>query len=839
MKILTPAVLLVAALLAQTDDFLKAIQDRDVAKVKQLLMADPKLVHKRYGNNYTPLHIAANNGYTEVARVLLDAKADVNARADDDHTPLYVAMFNAHEKVTALLLERGADVNARTKFDQFTPLHRAAQHNNTAIVKMLLAKGADPDGGWKEKVSNPAYAPLHFAAGEGNIDVARLLLAKGSRVNAMRFGFRRTPLYDALEHRDKDMVKLLLAKGADPEADNSFGEALRWGQRDVVEWFLAKGIDGTQADWLVSAVASGKKDIVELILARGGDVNRLDRAGTSALVLAARLGHTELVELLLEKGADPTRADSQGFTALHEARTKKVAGLLLTKGAKVNARANNAKTPMYYAVQRGDLETAAFMEAKGADHDLFTLAALGRVDELQKELLIEKLPKDLGFNELSPLHLAARHGKVKAAEVLLAKGAKVNEATWNGYQPLHQAAAAGQVAIIELLLEKKADINAKGGASAYEPRAATPLEMALNHGQVEAVVLLRKAGALPKLDGPKELARWLAVAGQKRHLGLIKYLVDEGAALDAKIPPDDRTVLHVAAAVGDIDLLKYLVAKGIKIQDKTPAGHNALHFAVEGGHKAMVAFLLDKGVSVKDTAYPPLHTAVMRGDLEIAALLLARGADVNQVFTSVVESTALGEAARAGKLEAVKFLLTKGADVKKDPAALHRAAFHGHAAIVALLLERGLAVDAFLPDGFELYYFPFQRRIPILAVFVEKDKTKFKGQRSAIFIRELNGEDQVAVIGGQPLQAAIAGRQAAVVDLLLKKGAKADVRFPDGSTPLHLAAMLDDVATVKLLLASGVDVNVRNQAGKTALQCAMEYEADEVAALLRKHGAKE
>jgi ankyrin repeat protein len=83
------------------------------------------------------LHFAAEEGRTDVAKLLLARKADVNAGNNINATPLHLAALNGHNDVAKLLLACGADVNSQeSKFGQ-TPLHFAAERGHTDVVEML------------------------------------------------------------------------------------------------------------------------------------------------------------------------------------------------------------------------------------------------------------------------------------------------------------------------------------------------------------------------------------------------------------------------------------------------------------------------------------------------------------------------------------------------------------------------------------------------------------------------------------------------------------------------------------------------------------------------------
>lgn len=116
----------------------------DANRLRELLEANPQLVHAYSHDGWTPLHLAAHFGHRQAVELLLEDGADPRARSRNDlyNTPLNAAVFGRQVDVARLLLERGADVNARQK-GGWTPLHRAAYLGDEAMVTMLLEAGAD------------------------------------------------------------------------------------------------------------------------------------------------------------------------------------------------------------------------------------------------------------------------------------------------------------------------------------------------------------------------------------------------------------------------------------------------------------------------------------------------------------------------------------------------------------------------------------------------------------------------------------------------------------------------------------------------------------------------
>jgi len=108
-------------------------------------------------SGWTPLHYASFSGRDEIAKILIEHRADVNAKASSGLTPLHFAVKNGDEKVSQTLIEHRADVNSKTNKGR-TPLHYAAWSGKDEIVKILIEKGADVN-----KKANDGWTPLDYA----------------------------------------------------------------------------------------------------------------------------------------------------------------------------------------------------------------------------------------------------------------------------------------------------------------------------------------------------------------------------------------------------------------------------------------------------------------------------------------------------------------------------------------------------------------------------------------------------------------------------------------------------------------------------------------------------
>jgi len=125
-------------------EILKAVKSGSVGSLRQLLARDASLVRVRDKDGSTPLHWAAWKGHREVARLLLDAGAEVNARNKNRHwgtTPLHAAAHGNQVDVAKLLLARGAKINAKNLHSR-TPLGETTFHKATAVAALLRENGA-------------------------------------------------------------------------------------------------------------------------------------------------------------------------------------------------------------------------------------------------------------------------------------------------------------------------------------------------------------------------------------------------------------------------------------------------------------------------------------------------------------------------------------------------------------------------------------------------------------------------------------------------------------------------------------------------------------------------
>jgi ankyrin repeat protein len=271
---------------------------------------------------------SADEGYTEVVKRLIEAKADVNAANKIGRTALMVASKYGRTEVVKLLIDATADVNHAEK-EGWTALMWASQKGHTEVVKLLIAAKADVNAADKDGETSLMRASLR-----GHIELVRILLAAGARVNTDTEGTLLNILCRKGWEEDEEneegnshkQIRLLLSYGAksvDIENDPRIGLETKEIIADIrksIPWLVgiqekesfeimvdtniaqAKTEEGYTS--LMAAVERGDIDLIKRLLSQGAPINAKDRAHRTALMLACQKGNKEIVQCLLDGGAD-------------------------------------------------------------------------------------------------------------------------------------------------------------------------------------------------------------------------------------------------------------------------------------------------------------------------------------------------------------------------------------------------------------------------------------------------------------------------------------------------------------------------------------------------------
>jgi ankyrin repeat protein len=372
-------------------------------EIVELLIAKGANIDASTKDGITPLYEAARMGNSNVADVLISHGANLNAKSKSGYSPLFIAILSGKKDISEALISKGADVNSRDNKGN-TPLHAAAYKGYKDIAELLVAKGADVNARGGDEIT-----PLYQASMSGNVDMANFLIAHGANINAKsKSGY--TPLLVASSNGDKDVVDLLIAKGADVNAkDNQGNTSLFW----AIKTFFAmspenlkiKSANDQQKLMAIKKQVKGEwREVAVLLIKHGADV-AITVNDATPMYVAALMGDKDLIESLADKGADPSNGGGAGETPLHAAIAEGHLGaakLLIGKGADVNAKnTRSGRTPLHFLASfKDDRELAELMITKGAD--------------------VNAMDKD----GRTPLSYAVEKGNNAVAEVLRQHGGK-------------------------------------------------------------------------------------------------------------------------------------------------------------------------------------------------------------------------------------------------------------------------------------------------------------------------------------------------------------------------------------------------------------------------------
>lgn len=270
----------------------QAAEKGNLAIVQMLWKRREVTLNGKNQYDYTPLQTAANKGHTDIVKFLIDHGALQEDHEQGNHA-LILAASEGHFDIIKLLCGEGKiDPEAIYGSDKRTALYCIAglkdkdgrEAQREAMAKFLLDKGADPNRFESE-------GPLHQAATHDHTDMIRLLLDHGADPMKGTNGY--SPLHVAISYQSPEAIKLFLqCKIREPEAWEKWMESC-----------------------LISAAASGHRDAVLQLLKAGANINALQTEGyakgATPLLLAIFNGQIKTAQLLIRKGMFSGRSEAE------------------------------------------------------------------------------------------------------------------------------------------------------------------------------------------------------------------------------------------------------------------------------------------------------------------------------------------------------------------------------------------------------------------------------------------------------------------------------------------------------------------------------------------------
>jgi ankyrin repeat protein len=597
----------------------------------------------------TALHIAADLGHVEILRHLLAAGAAVDPRDDMERTPLHVACFSAQSACVHPLLAAGADRGAADQWGR-TPAHCAGESHSVptcaAVVSVTGEGDVDPDtiaidghtsAALKTLRDDAGLTPADLAAEQEKSETAAALApatdADGdSSSNNNNAAQTADAPADAANVEDPEEVAKDTEEGAKDEGAKDEG-AKDEEQVSVVE--AEKGEEEAAAESapvVAEEVAQTEEESAEQPPAKEDSVEpekteepeaqatvQQDTASTDAS--AAPESSAETAETPAESApAEIAPAESKPTESapapVSPAPAKATTSSSSSKTTAAKPRSGLAKesTTAIEAVLAEDpaalkriLGAGGADAVDAADDDGLTAlhhAAIAGSAELVGILLENGADvKRTDLRKRTSLYVACLNARAEVATVLLAAGANRGAKDRDGDTPIHAAGRAGDLATARAVISRHPDLDGTdadaGGADVDAGGAGTDPDEAAKDGHAStALRLARGRGGMLPFEA-------VTARGDARVAALLR-------------PAPDRDTLPGAAALGDIDAVRALLAKAGKADNAGKGG---------GGDDGKGA-----NVSVDDTdvdGMTALHHAARTGNAEIAEAVLAAGGAVD------------------------------------------------------------------------------------------------------------------------------------------------------------------------------------------------------------------
>ena len=532
-----------------------------------------------------PVADAARGREFEAVRSLLAGGADANAALGDGMTGLHWAAQHGDAEMTVLLMDAGADPTAVTRIGEHTPLHVASRAGHAPVVTALVEAGADVQAS-----TTTGATPLHFAAASGSGEAVAALIAAGADSNAREPEWQQTPLMFAAEAGRAGAISALLVGGADPRqtgkvvdisARSETDQEDSRRRRDAMAAIQERRIRGERAEpaadasaptpapapdassarrqrdaesleadlleepeplgfpdlvgthggltALLLAAREGHIDAAVALLDGGADVNQVSAAdNTSPMLIASINGHFDLAMRLLERGADPRLASGAGATPLYAALNMQWA-----------PKARHPQPTDYLQQQTSYLELMKAVLDTGVDVNT----------RLTKSLWFTTYNRDLlGVDRAgaTPFWRAAYALDIEAMRLLLAHGADSDISTMKTPARRRSGDDTDHSGLPPVPM---------GGPGVYPIHAAS----GVGYGQGFAGNTHRH---VPEA--------WIPA---------VRFLVEElGADVNTR-DHNGYTPLHHAAARGDNELIRYLVAQGADVTAVSRRGQTTADMA--------------------------------------------------------------------------------------------------------------------------------------------------------------------------------------------------------------------------------------------------------------------
>ncbi len=746
------------------------------------------------GNKTLP-YLAAEHGSGRVLKFLLEniKKNQLALHQFYHRHPLYAAIESRSVANTALMLELFSHEkleNIQLDKEGTRPVHLAARLGLKAILKLLIAKGAD-----LSVKDAKGCISLDYAVQAKAIEIVKFLLKKeGVSITPTALLWAVTqndPITLQLifqAHPSQDTLNQALIMAIENHDSASFSVLLKQGAS--LDALTKEGLTP-----LLLASQNGEFEVLKEILKKPPG-NQKDGKGNGSLHLACMGGHTHCVHLLLQAGYKDEK-NKEGKTALELAKFHRAIRTLL-QGEKNGP--NQHLDALVEAVQKEDSNAVHTLLVKLNPTEVLFIekdqswgTPLQLLLQMGNKTIIQYVIKEFFLHS----EIRDRAGNTWAHRIIEIglsplNVVKIDLTTPNhkGEAPLHYAARIATPEFLGALLDRLTP-------SCSEPvdkKGQTPIFHAIqceNEKNIE--ILMRKGANLRHYD--HDLLTPLLKACKEQNLAVARLLLKNGADPNQAGTLDGFTPLHFACIQKNHEIFLALLASGARYNTKTDEGMNLVHLAAAHGNHRLLRFLAAKGMSFKtkdNRGFQPIHAAASLGKTDTLKMIASLDPETPHLPLELEKNNTFDKEDK------------KMSTFLNGVTPLHLAAGMGTPETVKMLLDLRAEPEAKTTAGASVFSFAARNTAapPILDQFYAYKFTQRLHELSPAIMGAIAEDNLDAVIS------------------LYKQGVPINAELNGGFPGLHLACQSRALQCTQWFLQNGADPFFRCVTGRNAFEIA-------------------